>query len=72
MSLFLNLKKNKVEADLYYKGKKIATIKVNERNIGSRATLSLDCDQELRFKIVKVDEKQEIDETIYNSELYNV
>lgn len=72
MSLFLNLRKNKVEVDLYYKGKKIASIRVNDRNVGSRAILSLDCDKDLKFQLIKDNKDQEIiDESIYNKECYN-
>lgn len=72
VGIFLNLKRNKIEADLYYNGKKIATLKVNDRNPGNRATLSLDCEKDLRFKIVKLEENLERDENKFNSELYNI
>jgi hypothetical protein len=69
MALFLNLKKNKVDADLYYKGVRIATIKVNENNKTVSALLSLECDKDFRFKIIKHDIEQ--DESFYNKEVFN-
>lgn len=69
-NLWIALKKNKVWADLYYKGNHIATIKVNEKNRGNLSVLSIDNDDDLFFKIVK-DSPLVDDESYYNKEIYN-
>ena len=71
--LWISLKRDKVFADIFYKGEKIMTISVNDQNRGNVAIVSLDAGQDVRFKIVKVDDVSPllIDESKYNSEEFN-
>lgn len=71
--LWVSLKRDKVFADIYYRGEKIMTISVNDQNRGNVAIVSLDAGHDVRFKIVKEDNASLalIDESKFNSEEYN-
>lgn len=71
--LWVSLKRDKVYADIYYRGEKILTIKVDEQNRGNVAIISLDAGQDVRFKIVKDNNTSPllIDESKFNSEEFN-
>jgi hypothetical protein len=71
--LWVSLKRDKVYADIYYRGEKILTIKVDEQNRGNVAIVSLDAGQDVRFKIVKDNNTSPllIDESKFNSEEFN-
>ena len=71
--LWVSLKRDKVFADIYFKGEKIMTISVNDQNRGNVAIVSLDAGQDVKFKIVKESNPSPllIDESKYNSEEFN-
>lgn len=82
MSLWLSLKKNKIHADIYYQGKRICTIAVNEGNRSNTALISLitkdseenETGDDIKFKIVKTTdsiEKFEENKDFGNKEIYN-
>lgn len=53
MGLWLNLKRDKHYAVVYYKGEKILEIKVDEQNRGNVAFINLDAGPDVVFKVVK-------------------
>lgn len=71
--LWVSLKRDKIFADIYYRGEKIITISVNDQNRGNVAIVSLDAGQDVRFKIVKESNPSLllIDESKFNSEEFN-
>lgn len=71
--LWVSLKRDKIFADIYYKGEKIMTISVNDQNRGNVAIVSLDAGQDVRFKIVRDDNTSLplVDESKFNSEEFN-
>lgn len=71
--LWVSLKRDKVFADIYFKGEKIMTIRVDEQNRGNVAIVSLDAGQDVRFIIVKENTPSPllIDESKFNSEEFN-
>lgn len=74
MSLWVNLKRNKTWVDVYYKGEKICSVKVDEKNVGVRSCIALDAHPDASVKIVKTyqdDEATEKDESFYNKENFN-
>ena len=73
MSLWISLKRDRVYADVYYKGEKILTLKVNDQNRGVSAIINLEASEDIKFKIVKDSErtKEIADESVFNKEEYN-
>lgn len=74
MALWLNLKRNKHHAEIYYKGEKICTIKVDEQNRGSTSIVSLDGTKDVQFRVVKdnaTHENYSDNENKWNREIYN-
>lgn len=77
MALWLNLKRNKHFAEIYYKGQKICTIKVDEQNRGSTSIISLDGTKDVQFRVVKenvgnvTSENDSEIENKWNREIYN-
>ena len=71
--LWVSLKRDKVFADIYYRGEKIMTISINDQNRGNVAIVSLDAGQDVKFKIVKDNTPSPllIDESKFNSEEFN-
>ena len=69
--LWVNLKRNKVYADIYLDGVKIVTISVNELNKGNTASITLESESDIRYKIVKTQELIESDEDRFNREEFN-
>lgn len=69
--LWVSLKRNRVYADIYYKGEKILTLKVDENNRGTTSVISLEAEKDIRYKIVKSEEDPQIDENYFNKEEFN-
>lgn len=69
MALWLNLKRDKHYAVVYYKGEKILEIKVDEQNRGNVAFINLDAGSDVIFKIEKV--KPDINDDFGNREEFN-
>lgn len=71
--LWVSLKRDKINAEIFYKGEKIMTIRVDDQNRGNVAIVSLDAGQDVRFKIVKDNDASPllIDESKFNSEEFN-
>lgn len=69
-NLWVALKRNRVYADIYYKGEKICTLKVNEANRTMNSVVTICGD--VSFKIVKDNQSQQIvDDDFFNKESYN-
>jgi mevalonate pyrophosphate decarboxylase len=69
MGLWLNLKRDKHYAVVYYKGEKILEIKVDEQNRGNVAFINLDAGPDVVFKVER--EKSSDDESFGNQERFN-
>lgn len=69
MALWLNLKRDKHYAVVYYKGEKILEIKVDEQNRGNVAFINLDAGPDVIFKVEKV--KPDINDDFGNREEFN-
>jgi hypothetical protein len=69
MGLWLNLKRDKHYASVYYNGVHILDIKVDEQNRGNIAFINLDASKEVTFKVVK--EKIVHDDNYGNKEEFN-
>lgn len=63
MALWLNLKRDKHYAVVYYKGEKILEIKVDEQNRGNVAFINLDAGPDVVFKVVKENKESSDDES---------
>ena len=71
-NIWISLKRDKIYADIFHKGIKICTIRVNEANRSNTSIISLEADSEVTYKIVKQLKGFDIvDEDIYNKECYN-
>jgi hypothetical protein len=70
MALWLNIKRDKHYASVYYKGVHILDIKVDEQNRGNVAFINLDAGSDVVFKVVK-ENNTEIDEDFGNKEQFN-
>jgi hypothetical protein len=66
MGLWINLKRNKIHADIYKNGEFICSIKVDEQNKGKDSVILFEADNDISFKIVKDSE-----ENSFNKESYN-
>ena len=76
MSFWCNIKRGKCWVDIYYKGQKIATVKVDEKNVGNRACISLGSDPDVKFKVQKLYKEDDTtnnieDESKFNKEEFN-
>lgn len=70
--MWLGLKRNKLNAEIYHKGEYIMTIAVSEQNRSNMAYITLTNCKDIKFKIIKDNESQLItDETIFNREEFN-
>jgi hypothetical protein len=70
--LWVSLKRDRVYADIFYMGKKIATISVNEGNRSNTSVVDIESDSEVSIKIVKKEVQEVvIDEDSFNKEEYN-
>jgi hypothetical protein len=72
--LYVSLKRGKVYADIFYKGVKIMTLKVDEMNRGNVAIIALEAESDVRFSLVKTNSSIENDseeENKFNKEIYN-
>lgn len=70
--LWLSLKRDRIYADIYYKGQKICTIKVSESNKGNHCVVDLETEDDVGFKIIKKPGEIQIpDESVFNKEEYN-
>ncbi len=70
MSLWLNIKRDKHYASVYYKGEHILDIRVDEQNRGNVAFINLDAGADVLFKVVK-EKTTEIDDDFGNKEQFN-
>jgi hypothetical protein len=75
MSFWCNIKRGRCWVDIYYKGEKIASVKVDEKNVGNRSCISLDAHPDAKLKIVKTHKEDDTnsseDESKFNKEEYN-
>lgn len=73
MGLFINLKRNKIWADIYHKGEKIMTIRVSDHNRGVSSVIDLDAGKDVVYKIIKDINNAHLlaDETFFNQEKFN-
>lgn len=72
MALWVNMKRDKVWVDIFYKGEKIASVRVDDKNVGARACMAFDADPNVtRFKVVRKEVPEEKDEGFFNREEFN-
>lgn len=72
MSLWVNMRRDKIHVDIFYKGEKIATVRVDDKNVGARACIAFDSDPDIvKFKVVRKEKPEEIDEGFFNKEEFN-
>ena len=69
--LWISLKRDKVWAELYYKGELVATLKVSDQNRGNMSTINLDADNNTTFKIIKGESPLLVDDAYFNKESFN-
>jgi hypothetical protein len=70
-NLWLSLKKDKIQAEIYYNGQLITTISVNEMNTTKKAVVNIDMVPGATFKILKIVDEDEKDDNFYNKDIYN-
>lgn len=72
MSLWVNMRRDKIWVDIFYKGEKIASVRVDDKNVGNRACIAFDSDPSVtKFKVIRKEKPEEIDEGQYNREEFN-
>ena len=67
--LWVNLKRDRIWADIYYKGEKILSLKVSDNNRGNSCVIDLDAPKDVEFRIIK--EIAENSDEMYNKESFN-
>jgi hypothetical protein len=70
--LWISLKRDKVYAEVYYKGEMICIVKVNDSNRSVNAVISLYANSDTVFKIIRDDKiEQVVDDNFFNKESFN-
>jgi len=71
MGLWLNIKRDKHFASVYYKGKHILDIRVDDQNRGNVSFINLDASPDVTFKVIKEDKPDDDNENYGNQEQFN-
>lgn len=67
--LWLNIKRNKTYARVFFKGVHLLDIRVDEQNRGNVSFINLDANHDVTFKLVKEEGTEREDD--YNQERFN-
>ena len=71
-NLWVSLKRDKILADVYYKGEKILTLNISEQNRGNTAIILMQDCKDIKFKIINNNKSQYIEDgSIFNKECFN-
>jgi len=71
MGLWVSLKRDRIYAEIYYKGEKIMTLKVNDHNRGNNSVIDLGDNKDVQFKLIKQTVEIPDSEEFFNKEEFN-